>query len=482
MLTDAKVKAAKPKDKPYKLGDSGQLYLYVSPAGGRHWRMNYVAPSTQKQKTLSFGSYPTMTLAEARAARDAAKKILSAGRDPAIERRVARKEQAQSDANTFESVAEKWFELNSGWSLEKLREYRAANSDKWSWKTARHWTKKPAPWSAVHSADVLKSLESDVFPSIGSLPIRSLEARAPLLLEVLQEVEARGAIETAHRLRQRISGVFVYGIAAGLCGADPAASLGKALAKKPRSKPQPSVIDGIQKQEDRLRAIKNMLAKCEAQRCRASTKLALRFLAFTAVRSNELRFASWAEFEGIDWGNPHTPAPEALWRIPAARMKGDDERKAEEFGDHLVPLAPQAVAVLRVMWLLSAGLPYVFPGERHLHKPISENTLRALLIRAGYYQRHVPHGFRAAFSTYMNDRPLSERKDGDREVIDLMLAHVPEGKSGSETAYNRAGYMDRRRELACEYADLIGADLCDPAEHLGKPIRYAATGPGRLAA
>lgn len=487
MLTDAKIRAAKPKAAPYKLGDSGQLYLYVSTAGGRHWRMNYVVKvmvdgkAKQKQKTLSLGSYPAMTLVEARAARDEAKAQLSAGHDPAVQRRVAATEKAQSDANTFQVAAERWFELNSGWSLEKLREYRKAHGGKWSHRTARHWTAKRAPWSAIHSADVLKSFENDVFPEVGDLPIRALEKRAPVILDLLQKIEGRGAIETAHRIRQRISGVFVYGISAGLCDADPAASLGKAQAKKPRSKKQPSIIDGIESQAERLAAIKELLAKCDAERCRAGTKLALRFIAFTAVRSGELRFASWDEFEGIDWSKPDEPSPAALWRIPAERMKGDDDRKNEEFGDHLVPLAPQAVETLRAMWLLSGGLPVVFPSERHLHEPISENTLRALLIRAGYYKRHVPHGFRAAFSTYMNDRPHGERKDGDREVIDLMLAHIPEGKSGSETAYNRAGYMERRRELACEYADLIGADLCPPQEHHGKPIRYAATGPGRAA-
>lgn len=483
MLNDAKIKAAKAKDKPYRISDSGQLYLQVSTAGGRHWRMNYTygrnAKGQPAQKTLSFGSYPAVTLVEARRRRDDAKALLRDGRDPSVERRVAATVQAEADANTFQVVASRWFELSSGWSLAKLNAYRAANGGKWSHRTARNWTEKRGQWSPIHSADVLTSLERDVFPEIGKLPIHALNDRAPLLLGVLQKVEKRGSIETAHRLRQRISAIFVYGIASGVCSSDPAASLGKALQKKPRAKKQPSVIDGIEAQDQRLKAIKDLLAKCDAERCRAGTKLAIRLIAMTAVRPGELRWASWDEFEGIDWSDVGAPADAALWRIPAERMKGDEGRKAEEFGDHLVPLAPQAVATLHAARQLSEGLPYVFPSERHMHRPISENTLRALLIRAGYHGRHVPHGFRAAFSTYMNGRPLAERQDGDREVIDLMLAHVPEGTSGSETAYNRAGYMDRRRELAQEYADLICADLGHPIEHLGKPIRYAATGPGR---
>jgi integrase len=140
-----------------------------------------------------------------------------------------------------------------------------------------------------------------------------------------------------------------------------------------------------------------MLVDCEAERCRAHTKLALRLLALTAVRPNEIHGARWDEFEDLDGEEP-------LWRIPAHRMKGDVDRKAEEDGDHLVPLAPQAVDVLKAMMPLTGDLELVFPSDRHVHRPMSENTLRALLIRAGYYQRHVPHGFRSAFSTIMNER------------------------------------------------------------------------------
>ena len=160
-------------------------------------------------------------------------------------------------------------------------------------------------------------------------------------------------------------------------------------------------------------------------------------------------------------------------------MKGDLDRKEEVEGDHLVPLATQSVHLLRVLRQLTGDLPHLFPSERHPHKPISENTLRALLIRAGYYQRHVPHGFRAAFSTIMNERAKALGNDGDRAIIDLMLAHIPEGTSGSEGSYNRAAYMPRRRELAQEWADMLVGDFWPPEIHLGQPVRYAATGPGR---
>ncbi|MDB5689796.1 MAG: integrase [Sphingomonas bacterium] len=444
MLTDPKIKAAKPREKAYKLSDTGQLFLHVTPAGGRHWRMNYTFGKNEQgrpaQKTLSFGSYPKLTLLDARRKRDEAKDLLDDGLDPAVQRRVASKARSEANENTFEVIARRWHDL-----------------------------RKPT-WSAVHASDVLRSLALDVFPDVGELPIATIES--PKLLAVLNEVEQRGAIETAHRLRQRLSDIFVYAIATGVAKADPAASLGKALRKKPRAKKQPSIIDGCRTQDERIAKVRQLMIDCEAERCRASTKLALRLIALTAVRPNEIQGARWAELEGLDGTAP-------LWRIPAARMKGDEDRKAEEHGDHLVPLSSHAVAVIRALRPLTGGYELMFPSERHVHRPISENTLRALLIRAGYYQRHVPHGFRAAFSTIMNERPKAAggRHEGDRAVIDLMLAHVPKDKV--EGAYNRADYMPRRRELAQEWGDLLVGDMWPPEVHLGQPIRWASTGPGR---
>lgn len=323
--------------------------------------------------------------------------------------------------------------------------------------------RKPT-WSAVHAADVMASLERDAFGELGDLPVTSIES--PKVLEVLNAVEQRGAIETAHRLRQRISDIFVYAIATGIAKADPAASLGKALRKKPRAQKQPSIIDRIRDHDAQIEAVRTMLRACDDERCRASTKFALRLLALTAVRPNEIQHARWEELEDLDGTQP-------LWRIPAARMKGDQDRKAEEFGEHLVPLSAQAVEVIRALRPLTDGYQLMFPSERHVHRPISENTLRAPLIRAGYYQRHVPHGFRTAFSTIMNERP--DKQGGDRAVIDLMLAHVPKDKM--EGAYNRASYMPRQREISQAWANLITVGLEAPEAHVGRPIRWADTSP-----
>lgn len=434
-LSDTKIRAAKATGKAYKLSDGQQLYLHVSAAGGRSWRMNYQfgrnGAGNLVQKTLTIGAYPAITLAQAREARDLAKALLARGIEPKPSALFDRPEPDEDLRPSFETVARDW---------HKLQVKR---------------------WSKVHAQDVIERMEADVFPSIGAAKLADLKAGD--IHRLLQAVVDRGAIETAHRLRQRISAIFVYGIAFEMVDSDPAQNLALALPRKPKVRKQPAVTN--------LEALRQLLVDCEAERCRAPTKLALRFLALTAVRPNELHGARWDEFEGLDGKAP-------LWRIPASRMKGDLGRKQEdEEGDHLVPLAPQAVAVIKAVQPINGNLPLVFPSDRHLHRPMSDNTLRALLIRAGYYQRHVPHGFRAAFSTIMNER--SERIwrerghagiSPDRAIIDLMLSHVPQNRV--EGAYNRAAYMERRRELACEWADILTRDMWPPEIHLGQPMRW----------
>lgn len=434
-LSDTKVRAAKATGSAYKLSDGQQLYLHVSASGGRTWRMNYQfgrnAQGKLQQKTLTIGSYPAIGLKAARDARDAAKALLARGTEPSPSDLFGRSLGVTDDRPTFEAVARAWHSLQRG------------------------------RWSKIHAEDVLSSFDTDVFPAIGSTKLADLETAD--VFQVLNKVAGRGAIERAHRLRQRISVVFVYGVALDLVKRDPAQNLTLALPRKPKAKKQPAIVD--------LEKLRQLIVDCEAQRCRAPTKWALRLLALTVVRPNEIHGARWEEFEGLD-------GPDPLWRIPGARMKGDLDRKAEEDSDHVVPLAPEAVAVIKAVRQLNGDLPLLFPSERHPHRPMSENTLRALLIRSGYYQRHVPHGFRAAFSTIMNERcERSWRASGhagispDRAIIDLMLAHMPENKV--EGAYNRAAYMDRRREIAEDWAKILLRDMWPAVIHAGQPIRWA---------
>lgn len=288
MLTDAKVRTAKPRPKPYKLFDSNRLFLLVAPGGGKLWRWNYDYDG--KSKTMAFGAYPLLSLADARSKRDEAYAILCEGHDPVVAKKLKVEAAIEAGRQTFERVARQW-----------------------------HANARPQ-WARVHASDVLRSLERDVFPTIGALPIAQLTP--PIVLGVLREIEARGSIETAKRVRQRISAVFTYAIAEGTCRDDPAEKLG-AVLKPLRKGRQPAITD--------LEQLRKMIVAAEEDHARPITRLALRFLALTAVRPNELHGACWAEFEDLNGKEP-------LWRIPAARMKGDQDRKEEIGGDHLVPL------------------------------------------------------------------------------------------------------------------------------------------------
>jgi integrase len=428
VLTDAKIRGAKPRPKPYKLSDANRLYLLVNPGGGKLWRWNYDYDG--KQKSMAFGAYPLVSLADARAKRDEASAILCEGRDPNVAKKLKIEANLEAGRQTFERVARLWYDNGR------------------------------SQWAKVHASDIIRSLERDVFPTIGALPIAQLTA--PIVLGVLREIEARGAIETAKRVRQRISAVFVYAIAEGIAERDPAEKLG-AVLKPLRKGRQPAITD--------LVPLRRMIRTAEEDYARPITRLALRLLAITAVRPSELRGARWDEFEDLNGKQP-------LWRIPAARMKGDLERKDEVGGDHLVPLTPQALAVLRALWPLTGEGPLLFPSNRHPHKPMSENAIGYLLNRAGYHGHHVPHGVRAAFSTIMNEWAERHGKEGDRAIIDLMLAHVPKQKV--EGAYNRAAYMPRRRELAAVWADMLSDGLPAPVVLVDRPVKGIGSHSRRL--
>jgi len=412
MLSDTKVRKAQPGEKDYKLADGNGLFLLVRPSGGKLWRMKYRLHG--KEKLLSFGPYPEISLADARERRDAARKLIRAGIDPATEKKRQAVTAKVEAANAFESVAREWY------ALQEPR------------------------WVPVHAADVLRSLERDVFPSIGNVPLVAIDA--PLLLDLLRKIERRGSVETAKRIRQRISGVFVYAISIGIARDNPADTVMKALAPKPKAKRQPAVTD--------LKTLRDLLDKSERSGAYPLTLLASRLLALTAVRPGVVRGARWEEFKGIEGAQPY-------WHIPASRMKLALDRKDEVAFDHIVPLAPAAVDVLRAARALSGRNELVFPSQRHAHKPISENAVGYLYNRVGWHGRHVPHGWRAAFSTIMNEWARKHGRPDDRAVIDLMLAHVP--KDRVEAAYNRAEFMDRRRELALNWADMLMPEGTLPA-------------------
>lgn len=423
MLTDPAVRKAVPRDKPYKLADAGGLYLYVMPSGGRSWRCKYRFGG--KEQRLVFGTYPDVTLKRAREMRDEAKGALKAGKDPALAAQRAKLARQIGHDDTFERFAREWFEAQK------------------------------ALWKPVHANDVITSMEKDLFPVIGAHPIGDIDE--VLLLSALRKVEKRGAVETAHRLRQRAERVFKFAGAQGAKNSNPANAVTEALSPVPPKRRWPALVD--------LGQIRKLIRDSDRAGAMPVTRCASRFLALTAQRPGMVRSMEWTQVEGVDWGDALSDVPGALWRVPADRMKLELGLREDDAFEHVVPLAPAAVEVLRAIRPLTGRGPLPFCRAGNRNEPISENAIGYLYNREGWKDRHVPHGWRSSFSTVMNGRAErlyagADRLVIDRLIIDLMLAHQPSGMSTTEFRYNRQAYMERRREIAEDWAALIleGAD------------------------
>lgn len=415
MLTDIQCRKAAKKDKPYKLADSLGLYLYVTPTGFRSWRFKYRHDG--KEKRLIFGPYPEVSLVEARELRDTARKHLRSGRDPALERKREQAAAARSAANTFESVAVEW-----------------------------HRLKAPA-LAARYARQIVDRLKADVFPMIGGHPVAEITPAE--VLDVIRAIEKRGSTEMAHKVRTHISDVFVHAIATGKAQQDPAHVIRKALQPTtPRLWPAVT----------RIAAAREVLKTVEAQhRSYWASRFASRLLALTAARPGVVRLAEPDEFEDLGGKAP-------IWRIPAEKMKLTRERKSDVTFEFVIPLSRQAVELVQHARTLSDAPKLLFPSIRSLHKPISDSTLSKLYRDAGFSGQHVPHGWRATFSTIMNEQAAIDDRERDRAIIDMMLAHMPEGV---EAAYNRAAYMPRRRAIAQQWADALTKGL-ETAEQLAQ--------------
>lgn len=427
-LNPLAVKAAQPREKDYKLPDTGGLYLFVSTSGHKSWRYKYRFGG--KERRLVLGSFPDVGLKQARDMRDDAKQSLRQGLDPGLERTRARHSRKVGHENTFEKFAREW-----------------------------HASQVPR-WKQVHADDVIESMEHNLFKEIGGIPVDQIDEG--LLLHALRKVEGRGAIETAHRLRQRAERVFRFAAGAGIKNSNPAVNVRDALKPVPPRKRRPALVDVAQ--------IRKMIRSIDRAPASPVTRLSSRFLALTAQRPGMVRHVMWSEIEGIDWSKPDSPSPDALWTIPAEKMKQELDLREDDAFDHKVPLSAAAVQVLHVARPFSSLRGPVFPGGRDMLAPLSENAVGYLYNREGWKNRHVPHGWRSSFSTVMNGRierqfPGAERLLIDRLIIDLMLAHTPSGMSETELIYNRAAYMERRRELAEDWAALI-LDGADPTASL----------------
>jgi integrase len=357
-LTDVAIRNAKPADRPLKLYDGGGLFLLVTPTGSRWWRFKYRVNG--KEKLLSLGVYPEVSLKDAREARDVTRKVLKSGLDPAVHRKVQKAAASDRAANSFEVIAREW------------------------------WAKHSPRWAESHSARILRRLEKEVFPWLGGRPVA--EITVPELLTVLRRTESRGALETAHRVRRTCGEVFRYAVATGRAERDPAADLRGALPPA-RSGRFPAITDPA--------AIGALLRAIDGYQGSLVTRCALRLAPLVFVRPGELRRAEWGEID-LD---------AAMWRIPGERMKSRHE--------HIVPLSRQAADVLRELHPLTGRRRYVFPGVRSSDRPMSENTLNAALRRLGYEKDvMVAHGFRSMASTLLNEQGWH------RDAIERQLAHA----------------------------------------------------------
>lgn len=425
-LSDAAARKAKPAEKPYKLADERGLYLFVTTTGFKSWRFKY--RFGDKERRLTFGGYPEVTLAEARDRRDEARRLLRDGRDPGVEREKQRVAALTEADAAFEAVARRWH-------ADQL-----------------------AGWTPRYAAIVLRALERDVFPDIGAMSVK--EITAPVLLVLLRSVQRRGSLETAHRIRQKVSDVFAYAIGEGLIDANPAATVGKSLKKAPPARKFPAITD-----LDRLRDF--LTAFEAAQDVGPVVRFASRLLALTVPRPGVLATARWEEFEGIDWDGTFVGPLLPVWRLAPDRLKLDTAKKDEASYELVIPLAWQSVELLRALRRVTGRSEYLFPSARGWRRPMSGDAIRMAYRRVGYGADHVPHGWRSSFLTIINERirRARPRRDADRALADMMLAHVPEGMSASELRYNRMEHQADFRRIAQEWADvlLVGQK---PAEQL----------------
>ena len=401
-IKELQVRSAAPREKPYKLADGEGLFLLVKPNGAKLWRMKYRFAS--KEKLLSFGAYPEVGLSAARELRLKAKHAIAMGEDPMGE--MARP--TAKEGKTFERIAKLWHE------------------------------NRMASLNPAHATRVWSRLERDVLPFLGEMHIE--EITAPDVLAMIRQIEARGALDISRRAKQCVGQVFQFAIASGWAKADPTTHLRGALKPKPRVQHMTRLP---------VADLPHFLAKLdryteENPRRSVITRNALHFALLTWVRTKELRFAVRSEFEGLG-------SPNAIWRIPAERMKMKRE--------HIVPLSRQAEVIIAEM-LAAMNEPYVFPGNKP-ESPLSENTMIYAIYRMGYISRQTVHGFRSIASTWANeqlveygDPPIWMRRY-HADWVEMQLAHSEENEVRG--AYNAAEYLTPRRRMLQDWADYLDA-------------------------
>lgn len=400
MLTNLALKALKPQPKPYKKSDGGGLFILVETNGSKLWRFTYRHKG--KQKLLSGGRFPEVSIVEARAWREMMKHQLALGMDPSQERKKAKAKAAGTSSesdNTFEQVAREWLEA------------------------------RMLSWVPKYASRIVSRLENDVFPIVGDKDIAEITPRE--MLDIFRSIQARGSFETAHRIKNYCSEVFRYAIPDGRCDSDPCRDLSPALAKKKPVRHHSKVA---------AKDLPDFFVKFNADTGERLSHLALRWTIMTMVRTSETRFAEFEEFEDMEGDNP-------MWRLSPDRMKMRSE--------HLVPLPRQAVALYDEIRELNvyraAGNRrlgrYLFPAAISKSLVISENRMLDIMYRMGFRGKATVHGFRSLASTVLNESGLFHP-----DWIEMQLAHQPQGMRG---VYNSALYLAHRRPMMQWWADYL---------------------------
>ncbi|GGC22082.1 tyrosine-type recombinase/integrase [Pseudoduganella buxea] len=396
-LTDIQLRNAKPAEKSYKLSDGGGLYVEVMPGGSKFWRMK-VRQANGKETRLTFGCYPEVTLAAARAERSKAKQQQSAGVDPAQHKRIEKLQKKVAAVNTFEVLA---------------REWHANKAETWKENTAK---------------EAMARLENDVFPRIGNRPMAELDA--PIMLDVLRQIERRGAVDMAARVAAHCSSVFRFAIAKGIVKYNPIPDLRGAL--KPRVKGHHAAIG-----TDELPEFLAALARVEGGMF-LPTRIMMRLMLLVFVRTSELIETPWSEID----------LESETWVIPWHRMKMGRKAVNPRKLNHHVHLPRQGWALLRELHKLTGHGVYLFPNRTDHEKPASNGAILMALRRMGYQGRHTGHGFRSLAMGVIKAR-LGYR----HEVVNRQLAHGSDDEYGE--AYDREQFQEERRVMMQAYADYI---------------------------
>ena len=389
-LNDRQIKNAKPAEKPFKLNDGKGLYLYINTSGGKLWRFDF--SYNGKRKTLSIGKYPTVSLVEARAAAENARRLLVSGQDPSEAKQQEKRERQAAALNTFEAIARRWHSDNL------IR------------------------WKENHAARVLRYFETDVFPVIGEMPIQ--EIRVSDIKTVLDGVMTRGVNNTAEKIREWTGAIFDYAVMLEVVETNPAYSLRKYIPAK-----QTDHRPALPREELTEFFRRLILAEIEPQ-----NRIALILNMLTFLRSTELRGGQWNE---IDFDV-------AIWTVPAQRMKHE---KTAPKPPHAVPLADWTLELLAELKELTGNTPFLFPSRTKTDGFISDATISRIIERMGYKGRVTPHGFRSLASSVLNEQGFNP------DAIERQLAHIENNKI--RAAYNRADYLNERKEFMQWYSDFL---------------------------